>query len=572
MVDYGVSTRQQIGSWWSSSPGDLVAAKQLLDHRLVLNPHPEWKIPQHIDWDADPFGQKNWRFQFHCLKWLEPARRVAARGTDAEAEQARGLWNTVVSSWLHSNLMGDDRFAWMDMADGVRAIELVLGAPIVADELADDLVKGIEIHVERLHDPARRAIGNHALHQLQGLFVAARFLERTELARDTAQELKEFFANEYDAEGTNQEGAVSYHDLNYFWWSVALARLESEGFELGTERTVLDSARSNIVHFVRPDGYLETIGDTSDGKELSRDGRDETEFVLSSGERGSAPQPTVIDLAAGYSLSRSSWGTEAAGFDAQTFFSLRWGNNRAVHGHDDASSVTIFAGGVPWIVDPGMYAYQSDPMRTHFLSRQAHNVVLSTELSTRPDVPEMLWAHHDQAFDAYCVLARPYDGFTIYRTVLYARELNFFCIHDRVEVSTSVTAIPEFVQRWNFHPETQVEHGRTSAILTHGKNVAVMRWLKRPHLQLRCGEREPYAGWYSPKYGEVVEGCALDARSSQRGDLSWFTVISFDHQDVIPVSVTEKPQHAGLVVRLALGDRERIIDIAQSGCSLWQLT
>ena len=131
-MDFEVCTRQEIGNWWVPQRNDEALANEILQGNLELSPHKSCKFEAPFDWNSDPLSQKNWRFQLHCLKWLEPVRRVALGRSHAEGDRSKyaEYWYTVAHSWLEGNLHGDDRFAWMDMADGLRAIELILGASL----------------------------------------------------------------------------------------------------------------------------------------------------------------------------------------------------------------------------------------------------------------------------------------------------------------------------------------------------------------------------------------------------------------------------------------------------------
>jgi hypothetical protein len=567
MTEFEVSLRQSIGPWWTSRPDDAEQAAALLEGKLALPPHPTWILPGDIDWTADPFGQKNWRFQLHCLKWLDPLRRVAM--TEHEnAARAQAMWNDVVASWIEYNLHGNDPFAWMDMADGVRAIALVLGAPIASEKLKPEIDEALRVHVQRLSDPSRRAIGNHAMHQLSGLFVISRYLELPDVQEYAVSELESLFHHEYDEQGTNAEASLSYHDLNYHWWNEVISRLETEGVSANHLRSTLELSRKSIVHFVRPDGYLEMIGDTAESKTVSADESPENLYVRSQGTEGMPPEDTQLTLDAGYAVGRSGWGTTSRSFENETFYTLRFGNNNAVHGHDDQGSITVFANGVPWIVDPGMYAYQSHPFRRFFLSRDAHNTIVAPNLTTQPNLSKLLWYHASDIADSYLVHAKPYDGFQIDRLFIYLKPLECFIVFDWVNTSEQEKCPSDFVQRWNFHPTVKVSNGLRSAILEREDKRAIMRWLNRPLLHLNVGNEEPLAGWFSPAYSVATPSNYLDARPADASDLSWCTVISVGEMDVIPISQTHTDTKT--VIEVSVEDRKYLLTVDSNTTEMWE--
>src|SRR5699024_6313162 len=139
----------------------------------------------------------------------------------------------------------------------------------------------------------RRVEGNHGLHQIQGLLVVSAFLEDQETWEQAADDLASSFLREYDAQGTNREGSLAYHDLNYQWWVTAIQRVVVEGGAFDDALGRLELSRINLAQLVRPDGYLETIGDTAPKRPMSRDGINGTRFSTSSGAEGSPPQDRI---------------------------------------------------------------------------------------------------------------------------------------------------------------------------------------------------------------------------------------------------------------------------------------
>src|SRR5699024_8917250 len=93
-LDFDAATRQSLGG--AARPATVQA---LLDGTLSLSPHPAWSLPPVIDWSADPFGDVNWRSQYHMLRWLDPLRRAAEAG-DSDALQ---MWIRYARDWVERN-------------------------------------------------------------------------------------------------------------------------------------------------------------------------------------------------------------------------------------------------------------------------------------------------------------------------------------------------------------------------------------------------------------------------------------------------------------------------------------
>jgi uncharacterized heparinase superfamily protein len=70
----------------------------------------------------------------------------------------------------------------------------------------------------------------------------------------------------------------------------------------------------------------------------------------------------------------------------------------AAHGHADALSVCLALDGVWWLVDPGTYAYHSDPeWRHYFRSTGAHNTLLIDGRDQSDMGGPFLWTRHTRA-------------------------------------------------------------------------------------------------------------------------------------------------------------------------------
>ena len=178
-VDSEVSHRQCLGTGFVRQDDYVERARKLLAGRMRVSPHPEWVTEDLCDWTADPFSSRNWQFQHHALRWISPARHLAMEGD----REARDFWMGVVRSWVQQNPTESpaSKFSWIDMADGMRAQEIVFGWPLAeTPEEQRELYAAIETHGTWLAAPEHLSEGNHALHQDLGLFVLASFLRRTE--------------------------------------------------------------------------------------------------------------------------------------------------------------------------------------------------------------------------------------------------------------------------------------------------------------------------------------------------------------------------------------------------------
>ena len=224
-LDFAVSARQNFGSTFHAP-----TVKKLLAGKLTMTPHPEWSLPETIDWAADPFDNVNWQNQYHMLHWLDPLRRAAAQGDDAAYE----MWIRYTRDWVQSNPRSAPahKWVWRDMVEGIRVIQFCLAAPLVRDRSPEDLVwleETIRDHADFMSDPENLGKANHAMHQHEALFVCGRILGDKNYTELAITRFDNLLSEEYDEQGVNGEGAVAYHYNNYLWYERALKRFDAEG-------------------------------------------------------------------------------------------------------------------------------------------------------------------------------------------------------------------------------------------------------------------------------------------------------------------------------------------------------
>lgn len=428
-LDCSVSERQAFGPGYAR-PAHLESALQRYrDGILRLPPHPDWS-GEFTQWTANPFGDRNWQFQHHSLRWVNPLRWAALEG-DATA---RTEWVRVARSWFEANVPAEQAigdFAWTDMADGNRAVQFVLGAPLIADEdrwFIDLLVA----HREWLMDDSHIVGGNHGLHQNVGLLVVGAALRDVEAMEKARDRMLPSFEAAFDSQGCNEEGSSAYHQMNIRWWRQAWDRIVAEGLDVPphvTER--LDLACEVLAHLAQPNGELPQIGDsarTSLVKGLS----ESTDFVAYKGARGNKPSATSLVLSGGYAISRSGWG-EARDAHRESHMVVRHGPFARAHGHYDSGSVNIFASGRRWLTDPGFHSYQTgDKIRRHLASRTAHNVPVLAGLQRDETQPfDLERANTTAEVDDFLLVDRGYIDAYIERRVTYLRGPDCWLVWDR---------------------------------------------------------------------------------------------------------------------------------------------
>lgn len=509
-LNLDTADRQAFGPSYDR-PSDLpVPTGEGLPTCLVLPPHPVWE-GNVLDWTADPFQDRNWQFQHHTLRWINPLRWAALEG-DA---LARKQWLRVARSWFENNVpaaRAQNPFAWKDMADGNRAIQLSIGARLVSDNDMWWYVEALEYHRAWLMDEAHIVGKNHGLHQHAGLLVVSAVLgDETGMATAMSRMAQQFDST-FDEQGTNDEGSAAYHQMNLRWWAQSWHRVELEGIQIpGWVAQRLDAAGAVLAHLAQPDGRLPQIGDSARGP-VSRGLHPESDFVATVGRDGRKPQGNVMVLERGYVLSRSGWG-ETRPMRMESHMVLRHGHDLKAHSHDDRGSVHVYAGGRPWLVDGGFHSYQTkDPTRQYLHSREAHNVASLVGVDHHAKNPVDLLRHevtpdvHD-----FELADRGYHHHEIRRRALYFTEPDCWIVWDH---TPSTTAAP-LEQAWHVDHGISVTRHDRGYELRDGTRFLTMSWLGTlPQLRLHRATEGDLRGWVGTRWKTLLPGSRITAQAS----------------------------------------------------------
>lgn len=508
-LDTTVTDRHSIGVSYER-PRDQDALMALLRRGGVsLPPQPVW-VGDPTDWTADPFGDRNWRFQHHTLRWLNPLRWAALEGDD----EARAEWVRIVRSWGEANVPASaskSDFAWKDMADGNRAIQLALGAPFVNDD-DDWFVELLEYHRDWLMDESHIVGKNHGLHQHQGLIVLGAALRDTSAIATAVARMREQFKSSFDHQGTNDEGSVAYHQLNLAWWKRGWERAEMEGFTPPVDvRDRLTAAGHVLAHVTMPDGALPQIGDSARGR--ARKGFSAaSDYAASNGEEGVAPAEHAAVFDGGFITSRSGWG-QARPLADESHAVIRHGVELGAHSHLDRGSIHIYSAGQPWLVDSGFHSYQKDiPEPKYLKSREAHNVAFLVGAIHDPKAPVEL-VSHQIAGDAHDFTLRDhgYGSADVRRRIIYLPSPDCWIVFD----SANRSAGRAIRQHWHVEPDLRVRMLDNGYRLAGRDTELLMYWLGRgTTLRKEVANDSSLAGWIGTKWKTMQPSTRLVAESS----------------------------------------------------------
>ena len=325
-------------------------------------------------------------------------------------------------------------------------------------------------------------------------------------------------------DGADFEASTGYHRFvtELLLYSFMLCRANDVAIET-RYWTRLHQMLVYIRAYLRPDGFAPLIGDTDGGQVLPvvRRRADDHAYLL---EIGAA----VFDDPALQSQCATSQSFPQAGTyimrDGDLYLCFNASDaglhGRGSHGHNDALSIEVSAGGRAFIVDPGTYVYSADLQKRHeFRSTAYHSTVQidgreqnTTDLHTpfvigneaKPRVLE--WKTSD---DSDKVVAEHYGYPVVHRrTVVFNKRERAWVIDD--EFIGDGEHVYEV--RFHFAPGLDVEV-RERAVEASGLTVSALSTDVQPVLESQPVSRE---------YGEMQDAVSACWRISGRpGKLSW---------------------------------------------------
>jgi len=495
--------------------------------------------------------------RFHHLTILALAHALTKKGPYADTVHRQLL------SWAGANPapLGINWHSPLEL--GVRLISLTWIERLLRGTTAHDELFGASgamwpvvywsqwmIEQSRSHGSSAN---NHLIGEMAGLLAAALqwpyFDESDRWRRLAMDALEKNIVAQTFPSGLNREMAFSYHlfTLEFF----TLCGIEAERFGAPFSQTYRDRARRmfEVIPMVLDTGAaLPSYGDGDEGMALllRPSGSSRLDWLFRLGGRwlgAGTPAPPggsgalAADLILPGVADRSVAAHEppaSAAFEDAGVYVLSSGRGTpeelfvladagplgflatAAHGHADALSFTLSAGGAPVLVDPGTYTYHADPhWRDYFRSTKAHNTVTVDGKDQSEMGGPFLWTHKAVAraisFSAAAaggVLIAEHDG---YRRpgggVVHRRTLALDARTLTVTDDLTGGGTHEIEWRLHFDPAATVrlDGAALEAVFDGGAASFVldgaMRWA------LAKGEDD--AGWVSKGFNLKTPACTL---------------------------------------------------------------
>jgi hypothetical protein len=201
----------------------------------------------------------------------------------------------------------------------------------------------------------------------------------------------------------------------------------------------------------------------------------------------------------------------------------------AAHGHADALSFTLTAGGEAILIDPGTYVYQGErKWRDYFRGTSAHNTLRVDSCDQSVSGGTFLWTRHARAacelFETSSDVDRfvaSHDGYLhLSDPVQHRRELVFDkgkrVLDVRDEVRCRSTHLVEMF--WHFSERCDINLGNGFALVTAAGRQLRFEWPQDVTVELVRGRDSPPLGWISQSFHEKRPSYTIVVTRKTAGD------------------------------------------------------
>jgi hypothetical protein len=465
-------------------------ADQIMAGRLTIAPFGPVLIDPHhdgqIDWAQNPYHNPTWQVDFQNGQWIEALiKAYLAGGPDAAAYRDRA--KTLLVGWLSQvpavNKSPDTLICSAQAFPGQSWIH--------------DRIPGLLDYYATHYDGP----WNHGLKQDLQLLTAGCAYPAQDFGGQPAawreharqQMIDSFEPNPLgpavDAQGVINEESTGYANFDLGLWTTAEQDLAACGTSLpGWITARIAQIPTFLAMATQPDGKLVQIGDTYVIGPRNRPGTP-LQYAATQGASGTPPAQRVAVYRAGYVFGRSGWSP----FGDQSFYSLRFGPGRQVHGHDDHMGLTYYARGRNLIVNAGHYGYANTPYRAYLLSPEANSVLVMPGVPFDSTAPTRLIGDRVGADGQFFEFGdTAFGGRPRYRSVYVDQDPDLVLVFDRA------SGADLYQQLWHLDPGLTVTTvTRSVAVATAPGTQLEIRQIPLPGQQIPAASTQVTRGFVS---------------------------------------------------------------------------
>jgi len=523
----------------------------LLAGKLQSPPYPEVEIGSEIDWSLNCHDD-TWLFRFHNLQWVYPLfSRYEATGESKYRDRAE----SILKQWAVANLsVGQSSWAWDQHATALRAKVYAYSVAFLPPE--NWLAATLTAHGDFLADPANYAgAWNHGLDEDLGLLAIGGALGRDDWIDFAADRSSSSTAVMVDTQGVTNEQAVSYHHYDWQLFEQLVDVLKKLDRPIPEPLERRHAIPTFLAHATQPDGRWVSIGDSLPEPARSIPNTP-LEYAASKGRSGMVPIDRIKVYDRGWIFGRTGWGTSRP-YSDESFYSIRFGPGRGVHGHRDHTSLTYFARGGPVITEAGFGGYGGDrSFRDYEQLEDGHNhVSMSGHGPYQWSAATQLahWISGD-GWQRYQLTGNPYQNVRRQRDILFIERPEAFVVRDTISAPTVGTARQLWHLAPGFDPELQ---SKQYLVASDGRRkLHIYQTLPIRGMELDQGRINPPWGWVAVARREREP--APVAKFRQIGaNIEFLTVIGLGGQlRVSQTSSTLNIDVDGNAIQVRLGSLE----------------
>jgi hypothetical protein len=243
---------------------------------------------------------------------------------------------------------------------------------------------------------------------------------------------------------------------------------------------------------------------------------------------------------AGYVFGRSTWRP----FGSASFYSLRFGPGRRVHGHEDHMSLTYYARGRDLLVNAGHYGYQDTPYRAYLQSPEASNVLVMPGVPFSGGAPTYLTRQ----------VIRPDGQFFEFADTAFHRNRRDRSVYvcqdpDLVLVFDRASGASRYQQLWHLDPGLTVTRvNRSYVIATAPGTQLEIRQIPLPgqvipaaSTQVVRGQTRPYQGWVSQQMLQRIPAPVITMTRTGSSAAILTLIAPSSPGAVISAAITQRP-------------------------------
>ena len=405
-------------------------------------------------------------------------------------------------------------------------------------------------------NPSRySSANNHLIAEYAGLFIATslwKFRKSGKWNTYAKKGLEKEIIKQHSENGINREEAAEYIQFitDFFLLAYVVGEKTGNPFSTGYQER-LKKIFQYICHFTDRDVHFPKYGDEDDGRVVllepephsnnfrsllisgailfndpvlkAKSGGIDTKNKLLFGNEGEKIYHSIKGEKINFSSSfyekeghfilhkQNDKGEIYVHFDAAPLGYL----SIAAHGHADALSFILHLDGKEIFVDPGTYAYHTDPKwRQYFIGTLAHNTIRINKKNQALNGGPTLWLKHYKTTIIECIsnekqdkITARHDGYEASgirhtREFLFDKITNLIKITDLIDCKKGQEILVEFPL--HLHPEVDIKK-KNGIVLQHensGKKINVDTDSKF-NVQILKGNNEPLIGWHSGSFYQI---------------------------------------------------------------------